>query len=47
MAKDTIEIVDKIGWTGTRQLHVIGASLGGMIAQEIVSYSSSGSIFKH
>jgi pimeloyl-ACP methyl ester carboxylesterase len=47
MAKDIIEVVDHIGWTGKRELHVIGISMGGMIAQEIVSLiissSSSGS----
>jgi hypothetical protein len=40
MAKDIIEVVDHIGWTGTRELHVVGISMGGMIAQEIVSLSS-------
>jgi hypothetical protein len=40
MAKDIIEVVDHIGWTGKRELHVIGISMGGMIAQEIVSLSS-------
>jgi hypothetical protein len=39
MAKDIIEVVDHIGWTGQRELHVIGISMGGMIAQEIVSLS--------
>jgi hypothetical protein len=46
MAKDMVEVVDQIGWTGKRELHVIGISMGGMIAQEIVSLiilsSSSG-----
>jgi pimeloyl-ACP methyl ester carboxylesterase len=37
MAKDIIELVDHIGWTGKRELHVIGVSMGGMIAQEMVS----------
>ena len=36
MAKDTLDLVDHIGWTSHRQLHVIGVSLGGMIAQELV-----------
>lgn len=35
MANDTIEILDHIGWTKERQLHVVGVSMGGMIAQEI------------
>lgn len=37
MAKDIIEIVDHLGWTGERELNVVGISMGGMIAQEIVS----------
>ena len=36
MAKDTLELVDYVGWDENRQLHVIGSSLGGMIAQELV-----------
>ena len=36
MAKDTIELIDHVGWTSERQLHVIGTSMGGMIAQELV-----------
>lgn len=36
MARDTIELVDHVGWTEKRQLHVIGSSMGGMIAQEFV-----------
>jgi pimeloyl-ACP methyl ester carboxylesterase len=36
MAKDIIEVLDHIGWTGQRNLHVIGISMGGMIAQELV-----------
>lgn len=35
MARDLIEVCDHIGWTGKRELHVIGISMGGMIAQEI------------
>jgi len=34
MAEDIIILLDYIGWTATRQLHVVGISLGGMIAQE-------------
>lgn len=37
MAKDIIEVIDHLGWNNQRQLHVIGISMGGMIAQEIVS----------
>ena len=36
MAKDTIEVLDHLGWTSRRELHVIGISMGGMIAQEMV-----------
>ncbi|KAF1832889.1 alpha/beta-hydrolase [Decorospora gaudefroyi] len=35
MAKDIVEVIDHIGWTGKRELHVIGISMGGMIAQEM------------
>jgi pimeloyl-ACP methyl ester carboxylesterase len=36
MAKDIIEVVDHLGWTSKRELHIIGISMGGMIAQEMV-----------
>jgi pimeloyl-ACP methyl ester carboxylesterase len=36
MAQDIVEVLDHIGWTGKRELHVIGISMGGMIAQEIL-----------
>lgn len=35
MAKDLVEIFDHLGWTGPRQLHIMGVSMGGMIAQEL------------
>ncbi|KAF1958508.1 alpha/beta hydrolase-like protein [Byssothecium circinans] len=35
MAKDVVELVDHVGWTGKRELHIIGISMGGMIAQEV------------
>lgn len=35
MAKDTLELIDHVGWTSHRQLHVVGVSLGGMIGQEL------------
>ena len=40
MAKDTLEVLDHLGWTSRRELHVIGISMGGMIAQEMVSDTS-------
>lgn len=33
MAEDVIVLLEYIGWTGQRDLHVVGISLGGMIAQ--------------
>ncbi|KAL9605285.1 MAG: hypothetical protein Q9179_001533 [Wetmoreana sp. 5 TL-2023] len=36
MAKDTLEVINHLGWTSPRQLHVVGVSMGGMIAQELV-----------
>lgn len=33
MAKDVVVLLDYMGWIGKRQLHVVGISLGGMIAQ--------------
>lgn len=35
MAEDLIEVIDHVGWTGPRELHAIGVSMGGMIAQEL------------
>lgn len=40
MAKDTMELLDKLGWKEQRQLHIIGISMGGMIAQELVKLSA-------
>lgn len=36
MAKDVLELLDHIGWTSSRQIHLVGISMGGMIAQELV-----------
>ncbi|KAI9679817.1 MAG: hypothetical protein M1817_004831 [Caeruleum heppii] len=35
MAKDVIEVLDHVGWTSPRELHIVGISMGGMIAQEL------------
>ena len=33
MAQDVVVLLEHIGWTSERELHVVGVSLGGMIAQ--------------
>jgi len=35
MAEDVIALLDFIGWTEKRSVHVVGLSMGGMIAQEL------------
>jgi len=35
MAADVIALLDYVGWTEERDLHIIGISMGGMIAQEL------------
>ncbi|KAI0302407.1 alpha/beta-hydrolase [Multifurca ochricompacta] len=35
MAEDVIVLLDFLGWTEKRALHLVGLSLGGMIAQEL------------
>ncbi|KAI4202815.1 MAG: hypothetical protein LQ350_002313 [Teloschistes chrysophthalmus] len=35
MAKDTLELLNHLGWTALRQLNIIGVSMGGMISQEL------------
>jgi len=39
MAKDVLEIINHLGWTAERELHVSGVSMGGMIAQELVRFN--------
>lgn len=36
MAQDTVELLDFIGWTGEREVNVVGVSMGGMISLELV-----------
>ncbi|KAI3322638.1 alpha/beta-hydrolase [Xylariaceae sp. AK1471] len=43
MAADVLEVLDHLSWTGERQLHICGISMGGMIAQEI-AYAAPGRI---
>lgn len=38
MARDTVELLDHVGWTEERSVNIVGVSLGGMIAQEMVSH---------
>lgn len=33
MAEDVVVLLDYIGWTAKHDVHVVGVSLGGMIAQ--------------
>ncbi|KAF8075949.1 alpha/beta-hydrolase [Lyophyllum atratum] len=37
MAEDVIALLDFLGWTAKRELHIVGISLGGMIAQELAT----------
>lgn len=31
MARDTLELLDHVGWTALRSVNVVGVSMGGMI----------------
>lgn len=35
MAQDVIEVLDHVGWTESRSVHVVGISMGGMISLEL------------
>ncbi|KAI0319253.1 alpha/beta-hydrolase [Amylostereum chailletii] len=35
MAEDVVVLLDYLGWTDARSVHLVGISLGGMIAQEL------------
>ncbi|KAH8682748.1 Alpha/Beta hydrolase protein [Xylariales sp. PMI_506] len=35
MARDVVDVLDYVGWTDPRQVHVCGISMGGMISQEL------------
>ncbi|CAE6502177.1 unnamed protein product [Rhizoctonia solani] len=37
MAEDVITLLEHVGWTEERQLHVVGVSMGGMVAQELAT----------
>ena len=44
MSQDIVVLLDHVGWTSERELHVVGTSLGGMIAQgkisQVIDYQS-------
>ncbi|KAI5792465.1 Alpha/Beta hydrolase protein [Peziza echinospora] len=35
MAKDVLELIEHVGWSKERRIHLVGVSMGGMIAQEL------------
>lgn len=36
LASDVVDLLDKLEWTEDRSIHIVGHSMGGMMAQEIV-----------
>ena len=41
MAADVVDVLDDMQWTEDKSVHVVGHSMGGMIAQELVSHGRS------
>ncbi|KLU88662.1 hypothetical protein MAPG_07647 [Magnaporthiopsis poae ATCC 64411] len=41
MALDVLEVLDHVGWTAARSVHVVGVSMGGMISQELACVAPS------
>lgn len=39
LAKDVVEVLDHLGWTDDRSIHVVGHSMGGMAAEELLMFS--------
>ena len=39
ISRNTIYMVDSIGWRGERKLHVVGVRMDSMVAQELVRSS--------
>ena len=46
MAKDIVELLDHVGWTQDRSVHVVGISMGGMCAQELVSWRKKANLLR-
>lgn len=41
MALDVLEVLDHVGWTAARSVHIVGISMGGMISQELACAAPS------